>query len=82
MCKEIIMTEEEKRVYNWVMSRPQENACAVYGICYHLAERIKNGEHELMNYVIEKALENNAFFKVEKDTQVVANICKLFESVL
>ncbi len=82
MCKEIIMTSEERRVYDWVMSRPQDNACAVYGVCYHVAERIKNGEHELITYAMKKALENNAYFEVENDTQIVANICKLFEYVM
>lgn len=83
MLKEVKkMTEEEERVYEWVMGRPQRNACAVYGICYHVAERIKNGEHELIPYAMRKALESNEFFKVEKDIQVVANICKLFEYAL
>lgn len=79
MNKEISMSKEQERVYEWVMSRQQSNACAVYGICYHVADRIAQGDITALVYAINKAIDENRFFKVEEsDDKVMGTICHLF----
>lgn len=78
MCKEITMTKEERRIYEWCMKNEKDNAVAVYGGVYHSIEKIMNGDMKELLLVIYHAINNNKFFKVEESNETVfKTICRL-----
>ena len=66
-------------IYEWVMNNSKENACAVYGICYHVADKVESGDLSMVVYAINKAIDANHFYKVEEsDERVFNTVCRLF----